>query len=75
MTHVADYFAGGVRLESDTRIRADEARVESFRFPVPSDVTASVNVRLIYEHVPRGEDQERERLVFYSERKFIRPGN
>jgi len=71
VVHVADYFAGGVRLESDTRIGADEARVESFRFPVPSDAKASVNVRLIYEHVPRGEDQERERLVFYSERKFI----
>ena len=73
--HVADYFAGGVRLESDTRIRADEARVESFRFPVPFDTTATVNVRLTYEHIPRGKDQDRERLVFYSERKFIDIGN
>ena len=73
--HVADYFAGGVRLESDTRIRADEERVESFRFPVPPDATATVNVRLIYEHVPRGEGQERESLVFYSERKLIRPAD
>jgi hypothetical protein len=75
VSHVADYFAGGVRLESDTRIRPDEVRAESFRFDMPAEASAWINVRLVYEHVPRGERQERERLVFYTDRKFVRPRN
>jgi hypothetical protein len=73
VSHVADYFAGGVSLASDTRIRPDEERVESFHFDLPAGASAWIEVRLIYEYFPRGEAQERERLVFYQDRRFIRP--
>jgi hypothetical protein len=71
--HVADYFAGGVRERSDTRIQADESRRESFRFPVPAQESATAEFSLIYEHLPRGEDGERESFVFYSDRKYLKP--
>lgn len=70
--HVADYFAGGTRLDSDTRIRADETRTEVFGFPVPATDNASITVKLHYEHAPRGLDSERVWVTFYSERRFLR---
>jgi len=73
VTHVADYFVGGLELQSDTRIRVDETRVESFDFPVAGNERATVEISLAYEHNPRGENAERERFVFYSDRRFLRP--
>ena len=70
---VADYFSTGVRLLEDTRIRADEERLESFRFPLPPEVAADVTVKLQYVHpVGRGGDAK-ERITFFSERRFVPP--
>ena len=70
--HVGDYFGTGVLLESDTRIGPDEIREEEFSFEVPEDASAYLTVRLHYEHAPRGEDQEKERVTFFTDRKLIK---
>lgn len=67
-----DYFGKGVRLEADTRIRADEVRKESFRFSVPDTVPAYVTVKLQYEHSPRGEAEERVWMTFYTFRRLLK---
>lgn len=66
-------FATGVRLASDTRIRADERRSERFRFPLPRGVTAFVTVKLHYEHSPRGNGRDRTWITFLSETRVVRP--
>jgi len=73
ITRDGDYFAGGVRLESDSRIGADERRVETFRFPVPRDVHAYLTVKLNYEHSPTGGEEGRTYLTFLSERRTLAP--
>ena len=72
LDHVADLFSGRAKLLSDTRIRADETRVERFSFPASPEHGASVAVKLHYEHAPRGPEEERVWVTFYSERRFIR---
>lgn len=69
----ADYFAAGVVPVSDTRIKADEERSESFRFRVPATDTAYVTIKLQYEHAPRGGPEGRTFLTFHSETRTIRP--
>ena len=66
-------FTPGVSLESDTRIRADEQRVEKFRFPVSADATAQVALKLHYEHAPTGGPEDRTWLTFYSEERTVLP--
>jgi len=67
------YFTEGVHLESDSRIRSDERRIERFRFPIPHDVMAGVKLRLHYEHDPIGGGAGRTRRTFYSESRTIAP--
>jgi hypothetical protein len=67
------YFTRGVRLLSDTRIRPDETRTESFRFPAPS-ATAFLAVSMHYEHAPSGGAEGRTWITFQSERRTILPG-
>ena len=67
------FFARSLRLESDSRIRADEQRIESFLFTVPAADTAHVEVKLHYEHTPTGGDEGRTRLTFLSERRIVPP--
>ena len=69
--HVADFFTKQLKLETDTRIAADETRTEVFSFPVPAKNSASVTVKLHYEHAPRGAESERVWVTFYSERRFL----
>jgi hypothetical protein len=70
--HVGDYFGTSVLLESDTRIAPDEVRREAFQFQVPADVSAYLTVRLLYEHAPLGDDEEMERVTFFTDRKLVR---
>jgi hypothetical protein len=70
---VYDFFARGVRLESDTRIAADETRTETFRFPLSAASTAFVTVSLHYEHVPLDVEQGGTRLTFFTERRTLLP--
>jgi hypothetical protein len=67
------FFVPHVRLETDTRIRADEQRVESFLFAVPAADTAYVEVKLHYEHTPTRSGEGSTRLTFLSERRSIPP--
>ncbi len=67
------FFASGVKPGPDTRIQADERRIETFRFPLPARVTAYLAVRLHYEHAPRGTEEDRTFLTFVSEKRVIRP--
>lgn len=67
----AGCFARGVREESDTRIRPDERRAESFVFPVPASAVAFVDLRLHYEHRPLGTEEGRTWLTFYSESRTL----
>lgn len=66
-------FTKGVRLDSDTRIRSDERRVETFRFPVPARATAFVTLKLHYEHAPTAGAEGRTWLTFYSENRTLVP--
>lgn len=72
LEHVADYFGPGVLLESDSRIQPDEERAETFEFPVPADTSAYLTVKLEYEHAPQGQDEEMDRLTFFTDRKLLR---
>jgi hypothetical protein len=67
------YFAKGVRLESDSRIRPEEQRVERFRFPVAAAATAFVSVKLRYEHSPTGGPENRTSITFLSEERTLPP--
>jgi hypothetical protein len=73
IAHVADYFGRGVREKSDSRIGVDEVRDVAFDFPVKAKDTAYVSVRMHYEHAPRGKGEDRTRLTFLSETRFVRP--
>ena len=64
-----------VRLDTDSRIKADEARTETFTVPVPPGASAHVDLRLHYEHAPTGGPENRTWLTFYStERTYVRDG-
>jgi len=67
------YFASGVKETSDSRLKADERRVETFRFQVPPDDTAFVRYQLHYEHSPLGGPEGRTRLTFLTEQRTIAP--
>jgi hypothetical protein len=69
-----DYFARGVRLDEDTRLRPDETRAERFQFPIAADAIAFVSLRLHYEHAPTGGPDNRTWLTFYSEDRTLVPG-
>jgi hypothetical protein len=73
ITRDSSYFARGVRLVSDTRLKADEERTERFRFKVPADATAYVTVKLQYEHAPTGTDENRTSITFFSEERALLP--
>jgi hypothetical protein len=68
-------FAPGVRLETDSRIKTDEERTETFTFPVAPGASARVNLKLHYEHAPTAGPENRTWLTFYSEeRTYAREG-
>jgi hypothetical protein len=73
ITRDSGYFARGVELESDTRIRPDETRTEVYRFPVAARATAYVTVRLHYEHAPTGGEEGRTWITFLSEKRTLVP--
>jgi hypothetical protein len=73
ITEDRQYFAKGVSLVSDTRIRTDERRLETFRFPIPPEVSANLTLRLRYEHTPTGDDSDKTSLTFLSESRTIEP--
>jgi len=66
-------FAKGVRIQSDTRIKAGEKRNESFRFDVPAAATAFITVKLHYEHKPLGGEDGRTWITFQSESRTSMP--
>jgi hypothetical protein len=68
-------FGPAVRLDSDSRIKPDEERTETFPFPVAANDTAHVSLKLHYEHAPTGGRENRTWLTFYSaERTYVRDG-
>jgi hypothetical protein len=74
LDHVGDFFSKQARLLADSRIRADETRAERFTFPARPGGSASIAVKLHYEHAPRGSEEERVWVTFFSERRFLRAG-
>ncbi len=75
ITRDSRYFTSGVRLDSDTRIRPDERRTESFRFPIPARATAFVTLKLHYEHAPTGDSAGRTWLTFFTQNRTLTPGS
>jgi hypothetical protein len=73
ITRDQDFFGSGVRVEADSRIEADQQRVEQLRFPVSPDATAHVALKLHYEHAPTGGPEDRTWLTFYSEERAVPP--
>ncbi len=67
------FFTRGVKLTGDNRFASDEQRVETFRFPVPRQVTAFVDLRLHYEHSPTGTEEGRTFLTFYTTERVVGP--
>lgn len=61
------FFGKGVALTSDSRIKADETRVERFAFAVPVNTWARANVKLHYEHAPTGNDDNRVWQTFFTQ--------
>jgi cytochrome c2 len=74
ITSDSKYFTKGLKLETDTRIQADERRTETFSFPVPASATAHVTLKLHYEHAPMGGPENRTWLTFYTENRTLPPG-
>ena len=74
ITRDSKYFTKGLKLEADTRIQADEKRIETFGFPVPAAAAAYVTLKLHYEHAPTGGPENRTWLTFYSENRTLPPG-
>jgi hypothetical protein len=69
------FFAKGVRLKEDTRIKPDERRVENFHFDVPAGATAFLTLKLHYEHAPMGNEQNRTFVTFFSEDRTLPPAS
>lgn len=67
------HFAPGVVLASDSRLAADEQRVETFRFTTAPQATIYLTVKLHYEHSPTGVKGEGTFLTFQSERRVFPP--
>ena len=68
-------FAPGVQLASDSRLRPDEERTETFAFAVSPRASAHVSVKLHYEHAPTGGPENRTWLTFYqADRTLVRDG-
>lgn len=72
VSRIEDYFGPGVTLKTDTRIRPDETRVESFRFPIPITETAYVSLSLHYEYEPLGPGHDHVRVNFHAEQRQLR---
>ncbi len=66
-------FTPGVRLATDSRIKPDEQRKETFHFPVPATATVTVNLKLHYEHVPGGAPENRTWITFYTQDRVYPP--
>ena len=73
ISHDSGFFAKGVQFAADTRIKADEARLEEFTFAIQEQDTAYVTLKLHYEHAPQGLDEDKVWITFLSERRVVRP--
>jgi len=68
-----DYFKPGVHLRSDTSIQPDETRVERFRILVDKKATATLVGKMYYEHTQSGSREDPIRILFFSEKRTVRP--
>jgi len=66
-------FAPGARLLADTRLQSGEQRTESFAFRVPASESASISMKVHYEHSPTGRPEDRTWLTVLSEDRLVRP--
>ncbi len=66
-------FAPGVRLLSDTRLRAGETRTETFAFPVAPAAAGTISMKVQYEHAPTSSPENREYLTVLSEERSFAP--
>jgi hypothetical protein len=73
ITRDSGYFAKGVKLTGDTRLRSGEQRVETFSFPLSASANADITVKLRYEHSPTGDRENRTSITFYSETRAVGP--
>ena len=66
-------FRPGVTIDTDSRIKPDERRVEVLPFPVSPTASAYVTLKLYYEHTPTAGDENRTFVTFYTEdRRYTR---
>ncbi|HKQ60337.1 MAG TPA: multiheme c-type cytochrome [Candidatus Polarisedimenticolaceae bacterium] len=67
------YFVDGVRELSDSRLRPDERRVETFRFATDPSASVHYDVKLLYEHVPMPGSERPLRTTFLTESRTLPP--
>jgi hypothetical protein len=65
-------FVKGARLLSDTRLAANETRVETFDFPVPAGVLTQVEANLYYYYSPMATSEAQQEIKFFTIRRMVR---
>ena len=65
-------FLKAAKTLSDTRLASGEKRVESFLFPVASNVAAQVKATFWYHYSPMARTEAEKRLSFLTLRRFVK---
>jgi hypothetical protein len=63
-------FVEAAKVIADTRLKPQERRRESFRFPIARGASANVRAQLWYEYSPLAEPEYRTKVVFLSLAQF-----
>lgn len=63
-------FVEAAKVMADTRLKPQERRTESFRFPVARAASANVRAQFWYEYSPLAEPEYRTKVVFLSLAQF-----
>ncbi len=67
-------FVRAARVTSDTRLKPEERRLESFSFPVPRRVSANVRAQLWYYYSPLAQTEQQQKVSFLQLAQFAPAG-
>lgn len=65
-------FLKGARVLSDTRLRPDEKRTESFSFPIPPGTLTEVKATFWYDYSPLPRREAQQRVKFLTLNRLVR---
>ena len=65
-------FVKGARVLSDTRLKANETRTETFDFSVPAGVLTQVEANLYYFYSPMASSKAQQEIKFFTIRRMVR---